>query len=79
MNSELSNQDASNVDINPEDEDVTELEWNEGKTDPEDDHSLEPSPENILAIIIILLLTSYVVYLKWQVRIDKSNEHQSNL
>jgi len=79
LNSDLENSDTTDFNINSEDEVQTELEENESKTNPEDDYVVGFSFGDFLTIVVILLLTSYVLYVKWQVRIDKINESQNNL
>ncbi|TRO48124.1 PKD domain-containing protein, partial [Candidatus Bathyarchaeota archaeon] len=79
LNSDPDIPDTTNANINSEDETQTELEENESKTNPETDNPVGFSLGDFLTIVIILLLTSYVLYVKWQVRIEKINEHQNNL
>ncbi|KON29512.1 hypothetical protein AC477_05830 [miscellaneous Crenarchaeota group-1 archaeon SG8-32-1] len=79
LNSDLDNLDITNANINPEDEGLTEPEDNQSKTNPENNYSVGFSLGTILTIVIILLLTSYVLYVKWEMRIDKFNKHQNTL
>ena len=75
LSSESENLGTQNVKINPEVEGLNEPEEIESKANPEEKNSLG----DFLTIVIILLLTSYVLYVKWHVRIDEMNEHQTRL